>query len=338
MQANQLHQLLDAQGVRADVLPTTWKFSGAWRIIEFFPALRTLLHLARFASALYRQAAAKTILHIFANSFGSFFLWTMTSVAIGKWRGARIIINYRGGHAQEFLRRWKMIAVPILRRADKIVVPSQFLEFVFLKYGLSTQVIPNILAEHLQPRRKQRGNQFHLIVNRNFEPIYNVACALRAFAIIQAVHPQTQLTLIGDGPQRAQLEHLAATLGLRQVYFAGQLANQEVIELLRSADLLLNPTNVDNMPISLLEAMAVGIPIVSTDVGGIPYLITNKVNGILVKKNDHQAMARAAVCILRSESLQHKLKHNAAQQARKCGWQNVWPQWQALYLALFKII
>lgn len=334
MQANQLRQLLESRGVPVTAISNNWRFEGALKVLELLPGIRTVLHLLRFLNRLYRVASAKTIVHIFSHSFASFFLWTLTSVVVCKWRHAPIIINYRGGHAQKFLRRWKKLAVPVFRQASQIVVPSRFLEFVFLQHGISTQVIPNIISDDLKPKRKQANHRIHIIVNRNFEPIYNVACAIRAFAIIQAIHPKAKLTLIGDGSQRAQLERLASTLGLRNVTFTGQLANRKVIELLGEADLLLNPTDVDNMPISLLEAMVMGVPIVSTNAGGVPYLIENKVTGILVEKNDHQAMARAASRILRSESLQKRLKHNAWKQVRKCSWQNVWPLWGAFYLSL----
>jgi glycosyltransferase involved in cell wall biosynthesis len=334
VQAEQLKNLLESNGVPVTAISTTWKLKGFWGFFEALPGIRTILHLIRFITRIYSIASSKTIFHVFSNSFASFFLWTLPTVVVCKWRRAPVIINYRGGHAQKFLQRWKKFAEPVFRQASRIVVPSQFLEFVFLQHDLSTEVIPNIIADGLKPKSKPANHKTHVMVNRNFEPIYNVACAIRAFVIIQAIHPKSKLTLIGDGSERARLERLVSALGLRNVTFTGQLANQKVIELLGAADLLLNPTNVDNMPISLLEAMAIGIPIVSTNAGGVPYLIENKVTGILVEKNDHQAMARAALRILRSMRLQKRLKHHAWKQARKCSWQNVWPQWSALYLSL----
>jgi glycosyltransferase involved in cell wall biosynthesis len=336
VQAEQLRRFLESNGVSVVSISTNWKAKGPLGFLEVVPGIRTIFHFVHFLITTYSIASPKTIFHIFSNSFGSFFLWTFTSVLICKWRRAPVIINYRGGHAEKFLQRWGKIALPVFRKADRVVVPSRFLEFVFLNHGISTKVIPNIISDKLQPERNPTDGMLHIIVNRNFEPIYNVACALRAFAIIQAYHPKARLTLIGDGSQRAQLERLVSILGLRNIMFTGQIPNQKVIETLSTADLMLNPTNVDNMPISLLEAMAVGVPIVSTNVGGVPYLIDNRVNGILVDKNDHQAMARAALRILRSARLRKRLQRNAWREVRKCRWQSVWPLWHSAYFSLMK--
>ena len=123
---------------------------------------------------------------------------------------------------------------------------------------------------------------------------------------------------------------------MQNVVFTGQLQNHKVIQLLQSSDVMINPTNVDNMPISILEAMAVGLPIVSTNVGGVPFLLENEVDGILVAKNDHNALADATISILKSKELQTKLCDNASKKVEMYRWHNIQPLWVSHYLSLIK--
>lgn len=334
LQANQLFQLLLQERVKVKRIDTNQKFSGRWSFLERMPGLRTIAHWALFARQVWRAARPQTILHIFANSYASFFLWTGTATVIGRRRGAAIIINYRGGLAHEFLEKWRKSTAFIFRRANKIIVPSRYLEFVFLQNQISSQIIPNIIRHDLPQRLPREMKIPHLVVNRNFEAIYNVPCALRAFALVQAVTPEAKLTLIGDGPLRCELENLVRKLGLQNVRFTGKLRNQDVMQTLCDCDIMLNPTDVDNMPNSVIEAMALGIPVVSTNAGGVPYLLQHGRSGILIEKNNHRAMARAALRLIRSSTLRQRLIKNAQHVVEDFHWEKVWPQWRALYQSL----
>jgi glycosyltransferase involved in cell wall biosynthesis len=332
LQANQLVALLQQEGVCVKSIDTNQKLPRRLAFVERVVFLRTLAHFVRFCMRIWQVAQPKTVFHIFSNSYASFFLWTGAATLIGRKRGAPVIINYRGGLVSEFLAKWRTPASIIFRQANKIIVPSRYLEFVFLQNRISTQIIPNIISSDLPRRSSREIDTPHLVVNRNFEPMYNLSCALRAFAMVQAVIPETRLTLIGEGPQRTELEKWVQNLGLQNVQFTGRLKNQEVIQTLLNCDVMLNPTNVDNMPISVIEAMALGLPVVSTNVGGVPYLIKNKVTGILVKKNDHQAMARAALRLIKSPALRKRLIENARRVTEDFRWERVWPLWRTLYL------
>jgi phenylacetate-CoA ligase len=183
--------------------------------------------------------------------------------------------------------------------AASAVVPSGFLKTVFAKYGIGAEVVPNIVdmgrfypggAMHVGP---------HLVVTRNLEALYDIPTAIRAFVHVRARHPKARLTIAGSGPCREALERLCAELGVSEsVTFSGRLDNERVAELYRTADLLLNPSRVDNMPISLLEALASGVPIVSTDVGGVPYLVEDGKTALLVPAGDPDAMGNAALRVL----------------------------------------
>src|SRR5690606_21965536 len=135
-----------------------------------------------------------------------------------------------------------------------------------------------------QPRDPAR---VHLVVTRNLEPIYGIGAAIEAFAIVRRTIEGAVLTIAGEGPERPRLERLAAELGVSdKVKFAGRLDRSAMAALYRDADLMLNPSTVDNMPNSILEAYAAGVPVVSTDAGGIPYIARNEETALLVPAGD----------------------------------------------------
>lgn len=336
IQAEQLYTLLDSNDIPVSKIYSNWKITGKLKFIENISGIRTLIHLIHFLKKVVAISSSKTIFHVFSNSFASFFLWTGTCFIVCKLRGAPIIVNYRGGYAEQFLHYYRTIALLILGNADKVIVPSRYLESIFAKYQISTQIVPNIISDSLKPDKKMSVDFPQIIINRNFEPIYNVESGLYAFAKIQINFPDAKLILIGDGSLRQKLETKVKDLYLQNVVFTGQLQNHKVIQLLQSSDVMINPTNVDNMPISILEAMAVGLPIVSTNVGGVPFLLENEVDGILVAKNDHNALADATISILKSKELQTKLCDNASKKVEMYRWHNIQPLWVSHYLSLIK--
>jgi glycosyltransferase involved in cell wall biosynthesis len=130
-----------------------------------------------------------------------------------------------------------------------------------------------------------------LLVNRNLEPIYNVKMALQAFEKVKQSHPNSRLDIVGSGQQEEALKTWVKERNLEDVFFHGAVPNKEIPFHLEQADILLNPSDVDNMPINLLEAFASGVPVVSTRVGGIPDLVGEERAAMLVEPGNHQQMA-----------------------------------------------
>ena len=115
------------------------------------------------------------------------------------------------------------------------------------------------------------------------------------------------------------------------VRFTGRIDNHRIAELYREADLLLNPSTVDNTPVSLLEAMASGVPIVSTDVGGVPHLVTDGTHALLVSPRDPDAMAQAALRLLADHALMQRLRREGLALAATFTWDQVRPRLLDVY-------
>ncbi len=337
VQAELLSNLLVREKVPVSKISYTQKITGRFQWLEKLRGIRTIAHLIAFIKKCMREARKNTIFHILGCSFESFFLWVVPALFIANRSGVPVIINYRGGNLERFLKKYKKSLLFFLKKANAIVVPSEFLHYIFIKNGIYAHIIPNII-EPIEPisNSNHHAEGPHILVNRNFETIYNISCAIYAFALVQAKIPDARLTLIGDGTKREELKKLVSELQLKHVTFTGPLPNHEVRRLLQQCDILLNPTNVDNLPISLLEAMSAGIPIISTQVGGIPYLIEDRKTGILVAPDNHIEMARAVLELLKSPKLRERLVRHAKRKSREFLWQNVWPKWRSMYETLHR--
>lgn len=318
-QTRQLARLLTEAGMTVEVVQVNAPYRPAW--IGNVQGLRAMFRLLPYLIHLWRCAGRVDLFHVMANSGWAWHLFAAPAVWLARLRGTPVIINYRGGEAASFFASQFRWVKPTLARTSLIVVPSGFLAAIFAEHGVKTVTVPNIidLSRFRPVEGRERG--CHLIVTRNLEDIYDVPTALRAFAGIRRVHGEAKLTVAGSGPKLDELRQLCAELKIEDaVRFTGRLDNDDIAGLYRDADLLLNPSLADNMPISLLEAMASGVPIVSTNVGGIPYLVEHGKSAMLVPPRRPDEMAECALRLLDDPDLSERLRAAGLEVARRFTW------------------
>lgn len=331
-QCEQLVRLLRRDGVRVELVRTNAPYRPAW--VGRIPVLRAGVRFPLYLLRLWRAAGRAQAMHVLANSGWSWHLFAAPAIVVGRCRGIRVIVNYRGGNAAAFLARSRRLVPATLRLAHALVTPSAFLQRVFAEHGLRAEVVPNIIdpSRFVPAPVRAFGAAPHIVVTRNLEPIYDIPTALRAFVLLRRVFPEARLTIAGSGPELSRLRALAGELGLEAcVHFPGRIDNAAIPELYATADCVLNPSTVDNMPISILEAHASGVPVVSTDAGGIPDVVHNGVSGILVPVGDHRAMAEAAIRILGDSQLAGALRAAGSAVVAAYAWPVVREQWLRIY-------
>jgi glycosyltransferase involved in cell wall biosynthesis len=333
-QCRQLLRLLHAEGVDAAFVRTNAPYRPAW--IGGVPVVRAAFRLLPYLATLWRTLGRVDVVHVFANSGWAWHLFAAPALAIARMRGVPAIVNYRGGNADAFLASAPRHVMRMLSGAASVIAPSDFLKRVFAAHGIAAAIVPNIVDLRRFEARPPRdfGDAPHLVVTRNLEAIYDIPTAIRAFARIRNAFPHAHLTIAGTGPERIACERLAGALGLGEsVSFPGRIDNDRIPALYASADAMLNPSTVDNMPISILEAFASGVPVVSTNVGGIPDMVTDGDTALLVPAHDAERMAAAAVSILGDRTLAARLVANGVESARRYDWSVVRDQWYAVYRA-----
>jgi glycosyltransferase involved in cell wall biosynthesis len=332
-QTRQLGRLLAQEGLTVHVVRTNEPCRPAWVGRVF--GLRAALRLADYWPAVHRVAAECDVLHVMANSGLAWFLCALPAIRAGRARGVPVIVNYRGGLAREFLARHARRVVPTLRDVDAVVVPSRFLREVFLEHGIEAQIIPNVVdvaTFHPESRSSPVAHAPHIVVTRNLEHIYGIDLVIRAAALLRQTFPGARLSIAGSGPERDRLVRLVRDLGLVDVVrFTGSLTVPDVAALYRTADLVVSPSRADNTPNSLLEALASGVPVVCTDVGGVRYLVEHRRTAWFVPSESPPALARGIATVLGDATLRESLKRDGLTLARSFAWSEVKSQWLGLY-------
>ncbi|MFN4343280.1 MAG: glycosyltransferase family 4 protein [Azonexus sp.] len=330
-QTRQLAELLSGQGITVSVAQVNAPYRPNW--IGHVPYVRALFRLLPYISSLWRLAARSDLIHVMANSGWSWHLFAAPAIWIAHWRKVPVVVNYRGGEAGAFLEK----AAPQIRwslsRAALLAVPSGFLQDVFGRFGITAAIVPNIVnLERFHNPAPHRGTRRRLLVARNLEPIYDNETAIRAFSLVHARYPDSTLTIAGSGPEANKLKALAERLALsKAVTFTGRLEPQAMAMLYRETDIALNPSLVDNMPNSVLEALASGLPVVSTCVGGVPYIVKDGETALLVPPRSPESMASAIIRLIDEPDLCRRLIDNGLTEVRRYTWDSVWPIWKEIY-------
>jgi len=252
--------------------------------------------------------------------------------------GKPYMVTLHGGNLPHFARRWPRRVRRLLRSAAAVTTPSPYLLEQMKPYRFDLHLLPNSLNLK-EYRFNLRGRpQPRLIWLRAFHKVYNPSLALRVVKTLSERHSDVHLTMVGPDKGDGSLqivERMAAEMGVTdRIGLPGGVAKLEVPGWLNRNDIFLNTTNVDNRPVSVLEAMACGLCVVSTNVGGIPSLLQHEENALLVPRDDHEAMAGAIERILTEPGLAERLSRNARTDAERYDWSVVLPQWESLIMSL----
>ena len=334
--AARLCSLLSAEdSLEVGFLPHDPRLPGPLRLLQKVKYVRTIVTTALYLALLVARAPRHDVIHVFSAAYNSYLFRAVPALLVAKLFGRKSILNYRSGHAERHLARWPRTSAPTMRWADVIIAPSNYLVEVFARHGLAARFIYNMVdAERF--RFRERGPLRPVFVTgRLHKQFYNVACLLRAFRLVQDRYPEASLTVAGDGELRARLERLAfEELKLRNTEFVGFVPFERMPSLLDAADIYLNAPDVDNMPSSITECMASGLPVVTTDAGGIPYIVTHEETCLMVGRDDALAMAGAAFRLLEEDGLASRLTRRAREECRKFSWETVCVEWVGLYYGL----
>jgi glycosyltransferase involved in cell wall biosynthesis len=249
--------------------------------------------------------------------------------------GKPYVLTLHGGNLPNFSKRWPRRVRRLLDRAKAVTTPSSYLQEAMQGYRNDIELLPNPLSLENYVFRSRAPAEPRLIWLRSFHEIYNPTLAIRVLADLKRSFPNVHLTMIGpdkgDGSFQAT-QRLATELGVAdQVDFTGGVPKAEIPGYLNGGDLFINTTNIDNTPISVLEAMACGLCVVTTNVGGIPHLVTHEINGLLVDPDNSQAMSAAIQTILQDQEKAGQLSNNAREHASRFDWQAILPRWIDLF-------
>lgn len=277
---------------------------------------------------------------------GNAFRWAEWVTAVLRAANVPVVHVLRGGNLPTFGRANGKRVAKLFLASSAVVALSGFLFEEMATYGEITEVIPNPIDLQAYPFKLRRGAAPQLAWLRGFHEIYNPTLGPRVLAELARrlmyAHEgggpsgvmRPHLTMMGadkgDGTLQATIT-TAERIGVKQLLsLPGPVTKPEVPAKLAEADVFLNTADVDNVPISVIEALACGLCVVSTDVGGIPYLLQDGVDALLVPRDDPTAMAAAVERIIQDPNLAEHLSRNGRAKAESFDWSRVLPKWHKL--------
>ena len=329
-------RLRELEGFEVGFLAINPRLPGVLRKLQSIKYVRTIVTSLLYLANLLVQIPRYDVIHVFSAANFSFVLAPTPAIIIGKLFRKAVLLNYHSGEAEDHLRRWPS-AVSTSRLADAVAVPSEYLVRVFAKLGIDAVAINNLIElDSFTFRERRLLNKVRpvFLANRNHESHYGVDHVLRAFELIQKRLPHAELIVAGDGSQRGALEKLARDLDLRNTNFVGRIEPEAIVQQYEQADIYLNGSEIDNQPLSILEAFACGLPIVTTDAGGIPYMVSNGETGFVVNCGDHEAIAARALQLLEQPGLAESITAKAREECPRYSWDAVGDEWVKLYQKL----
>lgn len=237
-----------------------------------------------------------------------------------------------GGNLPNRLKKSPKLSRSIFKNAHVNIAPSEYIKSNFESYGYhNIIIIPNAIAIDNYPFNQRKINAIRLLWVRSFSKIYNPKLAVSILKALRDRGEETSLTMVGPDNDGSLVETKTYANSLNtEVRFTGKLSKKEWVNLSQNHNVFINTTNFDNMPVSVIEAMALGLPVISTNVGGLPFLIKDRVDGILVTPNSVDAFVDEILEIKNNHQIIENITNQAREKVEQYGWQVVKEKWKAI--------
>jgi len=285
---------------------------------------------------LWRASRGADLIHVHLASYWGFYLPMMAISLVRPLRRLPVVASYHGGMAEQFVAAHRRRVQALLRPIDALLTSAQAIAAAFEPLGLQPILMPNVVdLAQFSPRSGGPHNLTAqpaplLLWIKRFDSVSNPTLMVRAYALVRQLATDARLLMIGDGPRRAEVETLAAELNA-PVEFAGRVSFEALQAAYAAADLFVSSSAVDNQPNTLLEASALGLPIVATAVGGVPETVHDGVDALLTPPDDPAALAQSILRLLREPGLAERLSQAAIVNAQRFTWPAVRPQMAVVY-------
>ncbi|WP_299017147.1 glycosyltransferase family 4 protein [uncultured Polaribacter sp.] len=254
-----------------------------------------------FAVLKYRKKVSYILIDTFSSTN---FYYALCTSQMARLCNIKYIPILHGGNLPNRIKKSTFFSKLIFDNAYYNIAPSHYLKSAFEKQGYQVKFIPNIIEIENYTFKKRENIQPKLLWVRAFKKIYNPTMAIEVLHTLLQEYPKATLCMVGpivDGTYENCL-NLVEKYNLKdKVVFTGVLIKEAWHKKAADYDVFINTTNFDNTPISVMEAMALGLPVVSTNVGGIPYLLEDKKDALLVAPENYKEMTLAIVRILEGE-------------------------------------
>ena len=321
----------DDEELHVSLQPIDPRIGGRFSFLTEWPLLRSIVRPLLYMRALRRVLRHTDVLHVFCAAHTAFLFGAVPALLLARRYGVPVVLNYHDGRAEAHFERGGRVLRWALRQSAALVFPSPYLQRLFRARGFDGMVIANVVDTSAFAFQKPVPPRPRLISTRLLETLYAVDNTLRSFVLVRTQIPDATLDVYGSGHAAPSLRRLARDLGAPGVTFHGALPHSSMPAVYRDGGILVNSSRIDNTPHVLIEAMAAGIPIVSTAAGGIPDMVEHERTALLVPVDDPEALARAVVRLLHDPELALRLSEAGRAAVATYSWTSASQRWRALY-------
>lgn len=304
-----------------------------WQVSRTSDKPNRILRLIDITATLWRKRADYDLAEIDVYSGNAFFL-AETAAAVLRQARKPYVLNLHGGNLPEFSQRWHGRVFRLLNSAAAVVTPSRHLKQALSVLREDIVQMPNGVDLSRYEFRQRKHVQPRLAWLRAFHEVYAPTMAVEAAALLTHEFPNLELAMFG--PDKGLLQATAdkaRELGVN-LSTPGKIPKSTVPAALAPYDIFLNTTRAESFGVSVIEAAALGMCIVTTNIGELPHIWTHDSDALLVPPDDAQTMANAVRRILTEPELAEQLSRNARVRAETFDWGAVLPQWETLLTAV----
>lgn len=282
--------------------------SGALKRFGFLSSM--IIHLD-YLKSLIKAIPGYDIIHIFHFSQVSFFGYTAPAILLGRFFGKKLILSYRNSQTETDFENMQRYYAPLLRLCNRIVVSSNYLKYFLAGYDFKADVVKDSVSLADMKSKTVATLQPKILMVSSLKRHSRVEVAIKAFKPVKQKYPRAEMTIIGDGPRRIFFENMVKNQNVYGITFVGWQDWQNLVEHYKQSDLYINTAWTDTVPVTLLEAMAVGLPVITADTGGTGEIVRDRVNGILTRVNDHDGLADRIIELIETPELTAQLSIQA---------------------------
>ena len=303
-----------------------------YRVTCVSPHINRIFRLLHIMATLIATAHSLDVVVIDTYSGPSFAIADVASF-ICRRLNVPVIMVLRGGNFPAFINKHPRWTTRVLKNADVLLAPSEFLAKEVGDRGFEIRVVTNVVDLEKYPFKERSSISPKLVWMRSFHDLYNPEMAVQVLAELRQSEPNATLVMAGaDKGLRNKVEQIVREMDLTNaVSFAGFLDHEKKVARFSDADIYINTNRIDNMPVSVVEARALGLPVVATNVGGIPYLIHHNEDGMLVPDGDVGSMVESIKALLNDQNLTRMISRNGRRSAEESDWRTVRELWNSLF-------
>ena len=272
----------------------------------------------------------KKVKYVLIDTYStSSFYYTLVISQMCRILNLKYIPILHGGKLPNRIEKSKFLSNLIFKNSFINCAPSNYLMQSFYKNGYNNLVyIPNTIEINNYPFLERKILEPKLLWVRSFSKIYNPKMAIDVLASLKKEFPNAQLAMVGPDKENIleNFKKYAQSLNVN-VEFLGKLSKEDWVTLSKEYSIFINTTHFDNTPVSVIEVMALGIPVVSTNVGGIPYLLNDTIDALLVNDNDTNAMVSAIKKLILNSEFASSITTNARKKVEAFDWEIVKLKW-----------